>query len=89
MKRLVIITALKIYLEMDLNRVIEVYKVKNSYKVFICIWIIILLFFVIYFGYKMTSDNNQVSIQEKQVKQEVQKMSEESNEREIKSFEIL
>ncbi|MBE7129675.1 hypothetical protein FT639_29485 [Bacillus mycoides] len=62
---------------------------KNSYKVFICIWIIILLFFVIYFGYKMTSDNNQVSIQEKQVKQEVQKMSEESNEREIKSFEIL
>lgn len=58
---------------MDLNRVIEVYKVKNSYKVFICIWIIILLFFVIYFGYKMTSDNNQVSIQEKQVKQEVQK----------------
>ncbi|MCZ6943942.1 hypothetical protein EXW50_29345 (plasmid) [Bacillus mycoides] len=61
---------------MDLNRVIEVYKVKNSYKVFICIWIIILLFFVIYFGYKMTSDNNQVSIQEKQVKQEVQKMSE-------------
>lgn len=74
---------------MDLNRVIEVYKVKNSYKVFICIWIIILLFFVIYFGYKMTADNNQVSIQEKQVKQEVQKMSEESNEREIKSFEIL
>lgn len=74
---------------MDLNRVIEVYKVKNSYKVFICIWIIILLFFVIYFGYKMTSDNNQVSIQEKQVKQEVQKMSEESNEREIESFEIL
>ncbi|MES5930052.1 hypothetical protein QCI77_29520 [Bacillus cereus group sp. MG9] len=74
---------------MDLNRVIEVYKVKNSYKVFICIWIIILLFFIIYFGYKMTSDNNQVSIQEKQVKQEVQKMSEESNEREIKSFEIL
>ncbi|MFK4327685.1 amino acid permease [Bacillus sp. RC97] len=55
---------------------IEVYKVKNSYKVFICIWIIILLFFVIYFGYKMTSDNNQVSIQEKQVKQEVRKMSE-------------
>ncbi|MGG0242528.1 hypothetical protein ABEY31_07565 [Bacillus mycoides] len=74
---------------MDLNRVIEVYKVKNSYKVFICIWIIILLFFVIYFGYKMTSDNNQVSIQEKQVKQEVQKMSEESNEREIESFEIF
>ncbi|EOO13765.1 hypothetical protein IGA_04669 [Bacillus cereus HuA3-9] len=68
---------------------IEVYKVKNSYKVFICIWIIILLFFVIYFGYKMTSDNNQVSIQEKQVKQEVQKMSEESNEREIESFEIF
>ncbi|QWH32054.1 hypothetical protein EXW51_29955 (plasmid) [Bacillus mycoides] len=59
---------------------------KNSYKVFICIWIIILLFFVIYFGYKMTSDNNQVSIQEKQ---EVQKMSEESNEREIESFEIF
>ena len=74
---------------MDLNRVIEVYKVKNSYKVFICIWIIIFLFFVIYFGYKMTSDNNQVSIQEQQVKQEVQKMSEESNEREIKSFEIF
>ncbi|MES5896604.1 hypothetical protein [Bacillus cereus group sp. RP43] len=74
---------------MDLNRVIEVYKVKNSYKVFICIWIIIFLFFVIYFGYKMTSDNNQVSIQEKQVKQEVQKMSEESNEREIESFEIF
>lgn len=74
---------------MNFKKVIEVYKVKNSYKVFICIWIIILLFFVIYFGYKMTSDNNQISIQEKQVKQEVQKMSEESNEKEIESFEIL
>lgn len=74
---------------MNFKKVIEVYKVKNSYKVFICIWIIILLFFVIYFGYKMTSDNNQISIQEKQVKQEVQNMSEESNEKEIESFEIL
>ncbi|EJV72165.1 hypothetical protein BWGOE3_23960 [Bacillus mycoides] len=43
---------------------------KHSYKVFVCIWIIILLFFLIYFGYKMSFDNNQVSMEEKQVIQE-------------------
>lgn len=43
---------------MNLYIIIEVYKMKHSYKVFICVWIVIILFFVTYYGYNLISDNN-------------------------------
>ncbi|EEK89408.1 hypothetical protein bthur0005_22540 [Bacillus thuringiensis serovar pakistani str. T13001] len=40
----------------------EVFHMKYSYKVFIFIWTIILLFFLLYYGYSTISDKEQMPV---------------------------
>lgn len=40
----------------------EVFHMKYSYKVFIFIWTIILLFFLLYYGYSEISETEQVPV---------------------------
>lgn len=67
----------------------EVFNMKYSYKVFVFIWAIILLFFLIYYGYKKISDINQVPVVTKPVKTENQEISKEPNEKKTETLEIL
>ncbi|MGX5576160.1 serine hydrolase domain-containing protein [Bacillus toyonensis] len=62
---------------------------KYSYKVFICNWTIILLFFLIYYGYKKISSMDQVPVVTKPVKTETQEISKEPNEKKTETLEIL
>ncbi|HFH8171597.1 TPA: serine hydrolase, partial [Streptococcus agalactiae] len=61
---------------------------KYSYKVFRCSWIIILLFFLIDYGYKTNPNINQLPVVKKQIESETEKILKEPNEEKIESIEI-
>ncbi len=66
----------------------EVFNMKYSYKVFRCSWIIILLFFLIDYGYKTNPNINQLPVVKKQIESETEKILKEPNEEKIESIEI-